>query len=625
MVRVLKGAGVLLLAVACGGNRAPDVSGARGPAAATASVTTSNVLRRDYAGQKSCAGCHGEIAAKFSAAPMHDMTRDAKTARIVAPFDGSVFRFKDDSATFELRGGQRFVAVRSAAFGNHDYRVTKIIGGRHREDFVGIAKDSIDEEILPVSYLVGPKRFRYKGYSVMSEERPGLKAGPVWKTTCIFCHNTVPLLSTELGLLSPGSRGYQGSNADKFLPPALRATVRVTDKARLAEALTEELAFLRGQKAGPNDDPQEVAALTATTLNETRGRFDERHVVDLGVGCEACHGGAKAHVKDPRVRPSFAPVGGGVEVSLPGVGTGGEPTSGDGGKSGRAGEINRACARCHHVLFSGYQPTWEGGKRAIDPGGSPINSGEARDFLLSRCASTLACTACHDPHERSDARAKATFETKAGDSLCVSCHGKFAAKAAREAHTHHSDDGAGGRCVSCHMPRKNMGLDGRLTRYHRIGSPTDAARVERDRPLECALCHADKTAGALLSDLERFWGKRYDRSRVERLYGGLDANILRTTAALGLPHEKAAALGALGLAKDRLATTIMAESLTHPIPLIREYARGALEATVGAPITFDVFGKHEDVVESAAHYLREHVATPRAPRPLPSRPPSREP
>ena len=47
------------------------------------------------------------------------------------------------------------------------------------------------------------------------------------------------------------------------------------------------------------------------------------------------------------------------------------------------------------------------------------------------------------------------------------------------------------------MPQKNLGLGYNLTRYHRIGSPTEKARVEGDRPLECALCHADKTVEEL--------------------------------------------------------------------------------------------------------------------------------
>ena len=51
-----------------------------------------------------------------------------------------------------------------------------------------------------------------------------------------------------------------------------------------------------------------------------------------------------------------------------------------GGEVTRAEWINRACARCHQVLFSRYPFTWEGrSRRGGEAGGSSITSGEARD------------------------------------------------------------------------------------------------------------------------------------------------------------------------------------------------------------------------------------------------------
>jgi hypothetical protein len=231
---------------------------------------------------------------------MHDMTRDASTARILAPFDGAVFRFKEDTATLTTRGRDRIVSVASPSFGAHDYRVTKVIGGRHREDFVGVElrQDGRvgDEEILPISWLLGRKAFRYKGYSVMSEERPGLKAGPTWRETCIFCHNTAPQISTLLGVLvGEGAPSFQGSTVDRFLPEPRRLRYRVGDEGGMAAALARELVLLRGAagESAAAHDSSDVRSLLATTLRETRSRFSERHLIDVGVGCEACHGGAR--------------------------------------------------------------------------------------------------------------------------------------------------------------------------------------------------------------------------------------------------------------------------------------------------------------------------------------------
>src|SRR5262249_38390762 len=159
--------------------------------------------------------------------------------------------------------------------------------------------------------------------------------------------------------------------------------------------------------------------------------------------------------------------------------------------------------------------------------------------------------------------------------------------AALRAHSHHDPAGPGASCLGCHMPRKNMGLGYALTRYHRIGAPTERARVEHDRPLECALCHADRSVGQLAGDMERFWGKRSDRDALRALYGDLAARPLVATLARGKAHEQAAALGALGEARAAEALPAVARQLTSPIPLVRYYARKALEEIRGAPCDVD--------------------------------------
>jgi hypothetical protein len=138
------------------------------------------------------------------------------------------------------------------------------------------------------------------------------------------------------------------------------------------------------------------------------------------------------------------------------------------------------------------------------------------------------------------------------------------------------------------MPRKNMGLGPALTRYHRIGSPTDPERVEKDRPLECALCHADRSVGTLVDDMERLWGKRYDRAALARLYGSLDANALVATVERGKAHEQAPAMAVLGEQRVRAALAPIARQLIHPIPLVRTYARRALDAIRGEPCAIDL-------------------------------------
>jgi predicted CXXCH cytochrome family protein len=271
----------------------------------------------------------------------------------------------------------------------------------------------------------------------------------------------------------------------------------------------------------------------------------------------------------------------------------------------RAQRINRTCARCHQVLFSRYPYTWEGGRRNADPGGSHINSGEARDFLLGACSKVADCTLCHDPHATDNRARAARLETREGDAVCTRCHVKYVGDEALRKHAHHDPAGPGGRCVACHMPKKNMSLEGQLTRYHRIGSPTDSVKV-LDRPLECALCHGDETVGKIAGDMERLWGKKLDEGLLRAEYGSLDANVLDATLARGKPHEQAVAMALLGERKERRAAAAIAEQLVNPYPLVRFYAEGALERIFGEPSPVDLYATDDEIRAQAAAWLARH-------------------
>ncbi len=594
-------------AAACAGSapRAPEPSAAPAGALGTRREVASNVRFADYAGTKACEPCHASYVKSWLASPMHNMTRPASSlaaGAVRGPFDGTTFSFKGDSAKLEASGRERFVTLTSTKHGSGVYRVTKVIGGHHREDYVGIpvaaprpdapALGEPDEElVLPVSFVYATQSLRYKGYSVMVKERSGLKAGPVWKQTCIFCHNTTPYLSTVLGALAGrGAKPYQGEVVDPLLPDAKRASYVVTDPSALKAALADEMARLgvKGREGTPID-----------ALSVTRGAFREKHLVETGIGCESCHLGAAEHVRDPSLVPSLEPRSAFFEV---------RPAS----KSGRAERVNRACARCHQVLFSGYEHTWEGGERRRSPGGSNINSGEARDLMLGACASELSCVACHEPHARDATASLRALDAAGKDALCTRCHAKYAAPEALRAHAHHDPTKEGARCIACHMTGKTMSLDGGLTAYHRIGSPTDPERVLLDRPVECALCHADKSVGALVETMEAWWKKRFDRPSLEKLYGDLSANALLATAERGKPHEQGVAYHALGRARSTAAVPVLAEGLRHPYPLVRGYAKRALDAIAGAPVPIDIDAPDEALDAQVRAWLSsQKVSSPR--------------
>jgi predicted CXXCH cytochrome family protein len=584
-----------LVAGACSTSaKAPDE-----PHRSERSVVSSNVRFVDYAGSSGCAACHQEIADKFARSPMHRMTRDITSAELSAKFDGFVFRMQGDVATMFSESGRRYLKLQSKKQGDHLFRLSEVIGGRYREDFVGIevqgtgtAEGPIGptpiRQIMPVSWVIGTKEWRYKGYSVQLPERHGLQSGPNWAKTCVFCHNTIPFLTISFDEIGSIDRPYQGHTPSNLLGPSRRLRFTIDDPNGLAASVREELERIEADKP----DASSSRALLESAMRETYAHFDRKDVVELGIGCESCHGGSREHVKKPSLRPSFVPT-----TSLFSVRDGDGPLS-------HAASVNHACARCHSVLFSQYPHTWEGGSRRDRPGGSTINSGEARDFLLGACSRQLACTACHDPHGEDDRQKLAALATPAGNRVCTPCHAKLGDEAALRRHSHHDPKGEGGSCIACHMPMKNTGLGYGLTRYHRIGLPTDPARVEKDRPIECALCHTEKTVDELVTTIEKWTKRRYDRGALQRLYGDdLRVNALEATLTRGWPHERTVAIDRLGRSKDPRHAKALIAQIPESLPITRYFVREALMRLTGKRPELDMALPGEELAQQADAWL----------------------
>ncbi|HEX7703940.1 MAG TPA: cytochrome c3 family protein [Kofleriaceae bacterium] len=577
-----------LVVIAACGNATPARTAVQPPG-----PIASNVLRADYIGSGACSDCHSDIYKAWAVSPMRNMTRDAATAQIRAPFDGATLQVGSDTCTMTMDGANRVMRVTSPK-GDHTFHVTKVIGGRYREDFVGVEDGGASsiERVLPATYVFSTKTWRYKGYSVMVKERPLMSWQGEWSKECIGCHNTLPaatMLYDEL--YGPGLPAYQGKLSDRVLPPNKNWPTYMRNSDGLGKALDDEIAFLG---AAPVTGDMRVKLPAAAAAMEKN--LDGKHLVELGVGCEACHNGARVHAAEPAVVPVFE-----QRTTLFSV----DPPKGQTGT--RAQWINHTCAKCHTVLFTRYPFTWEGGLRLKGPGGSSISSGEGRDYQLGGCSSAMACTTCHDPHAEDPKAKLEAMATPAGNHLCTTCHAPYATDAAVEKHTHHKLGGAGTACIACHMAKKNMGLDYVLNRYHRIGSPTDPRRVEKDRPLECALCHADKSVDALVTTMEQWYGKHYDRDALHVLYGDdLSVNVMRATLSRGKPHEQAVAIATYGELEDRTALAPLAPMLAHEYPLIRYFAQRALQRITGDPVAIDVGAPAATVRRAADAWLAAH-------------------
>ncbi len=235
-------------------------------------------------------------------------------------------------------------------------------------------------------------------------------------------------------------------------------------------------------------------------------------VAEVGIGCEACHGPARAHRQ--RQSNPFRRVLAGLTDAV------GDPSITHPGRLSprRHSEV---CGRCHgqrigkdvgSILAHGdgfvpgddltevSRPIFASSRLASDPpdsrpfasrfwpDGTPrLSAYEYQGLLLSPCYAQgegLACGDCHTMHGPAPAMQLRT--DAGGDGACVGrCHDPGALV------DHGGHDAVS--CQGCHMPRITYGLlRGMIS--HRITTPDPGAWLGReDMPDACTQCHVEQT------------------------------------------------------------------------------------------------------------------------------------
>lgn len=157
------------------------------------------------------------------------------------------------------------------------------------------------------------------------------------------------------------------------------------------------------------------------------------------------------------------------------------------------------------------------------------------------------------------------------------------------AHTHHSLDSSGSRCMNCHMPRLNEGLQ-EVVRTHMIFSPTNAAMIEANHPNACSQCHVERSISWTLEHLGQWYGRSYSDEAIRR-----NSPDPAGSAAVGWLHSSNPAVRLI--AADSLCRAgadwslpELLEALDDPYLLNRQFARIGLESMQG--IRLSDFGYH---------------------------------
>ena len=119
---------------------------------------------------------------------------------------------------------------------------------------------------------------------------------------------------------------------------------------------------------------------------------------------------------------------------------------------------------------------------------------------------TFDCIHCHT----SSGRYKFAIENPNG--ACLPCHQDKVANV--QAHSHHKPDGAGGKCIACHMPKTRFAAMDRSD--HSMLPPTPATTIKYKSPNACNLCHKDRDAAWADAAVRKWHKDDYQKPVLER-------------------------------------------------------------------------------------------------------------
>lgn len=290
--------------------------------------------------------------------------------------------------------------------------------------------------------------------------------------------------------------------------------------------------------------------------------------LELGVGCEACHGPSRRHA---------------------------EEASRDRGRAPRAARRSPdlwldTCGSCHarRVELTGkfrpgdlfvdhFRPALVDELPTYHPDGQVADENfEYTSFLLSRMhGEGVRCGNCHDPHS---ARLKLQ-----GNALCLQCH---QGKIDPAAHSHHDPAAAGGQCVNCHMPQTTY-MARHPRRDHGLTIPDPLLTREWGIPNACNRCHQEKSTDWAVEAAGRMFGKKLDRPTRERArtiararkgLGAAVPDLLQLVVSERSAAWRASATAILGVWSDHpLVRPALSALLLDREPLVRAAAARSLE------------------------------------------------
>ena len=378
---VVTGAAVLLLA-ACRRDHAdppaplPVVAVAPARIPAPTREVESTIAARDYIGPARCGECHPDEHARWQTSLHRVMNQRAETAGAVigawparVAYRGGEVRFARDATGYTMTFARGATTAR--------YRVTRTIGTRGLQEYVGVEDGRTEEVRLPFAWW--PRRggwYPQPYFDPWLRDEAAFDAyAPVrepWAERCPWCHSTYPFAQRIARASGPTLVGHG-----------------------LEQYFTA--------RAGGD-------------------RLDVDAQITTGISCESCHLGGRAHADGAAI--DFVPHG-----AVPREGAPRSTTFAAERKDPAI--VNAVCAQCH----SGPSPRFPDGtssrnsSEALDLATSPCTGIKCTDCHDPHRAEArgaepqaiAACTHCHDTFATPDA-ARIHAGPGHATTSCLDCH-----------------------------------------------------------------------------------------------------------------------------------------------------------------------------------------------------------
>ncbi len=535
----------------------------------------SNIGPKDYAGPDRCKECHPTNYEDWSRHPHRWMNAMADEHTVVGDFSGdATIQYQGGVGRF-FREGNRFLMSYERGELSRLYEISQTIGSRFYQYYIGKGLKGSEpsdhpyyrmDHVLPFGFWIDrqawvpivhvhdelPDSLRWESSLDSKPKEKGLSDGKsevsrsrgifdpdddlplTYARACNFCHTTFPL-------------------ADMFvrMPDTIGASLTDRSIFAMSNYVAHAHPAIWDGKTRPETLPSE-------DLQAMTGQFIAFEAKDkaatLGISCEACHLGCSTHTDNKDSKPSFLPHGPDLYIFT-------DPKDRDAGRTAK--NVNSTCSRCH----AGTRPTYAGGM-------STWNSTEYTDALKGKCYSQLTCIQCHDPHKPTGKQWSKSPEQD--DLSCLKCHSHFKQPETRQQHTHHAPSSSGDRCMNCHMPHINEGMQD-VVRTHTIFSPTQVDMIQKNQPNACNLCHLDKPIDWTLDQLKSWYGRTFDERQIGENYPQRDAAVGLGWLRRDHPATRLATASAFARQDAKWGIPAMVAMLDDEYLMNRQFAQLALE------------------------------------------------